>query len=231
MQPTYFPWSGYFNLILCADVFVFLDDVQYEKTSWQNRNRVLVNGQPHWITVPARRDRLSQLIKDTMIEENNRWREKQMTLLHHSYGKHPYREPMMDVAEIILDASEINLANLNIRIIETICERTGIATRFVRSSELGISGERSERLVRVCQHFDCDEYLSPAGAKQYLEEDGSFARSTVRLAFHDYVPGSYPQHRAPSFVSHLSILDVIANLGFGGTLEYIRTGSLAREVV
>src|SRR5437870_5440085 len=96
MQPTYLPWSGYFNLMSQATVFVFLDDVQYERSSWQNRNRVLVNGAPHLITVPALRLSLNQSIRTVQVDDKHPWRSKHISLLEQTYAKHPYASEMLE---------------------------------------------------------------------------------------------------------------------------------------
>ena len=74
MQPTYLPWAGYFNLIAQVDVFVFLDDAQFQKNSWHNRNRILLNHGTHWITVPVNRKALSQTINKSSVDEKQNWK-------------------------------------------------------------------------------------------------------------------------------------------------------------
>jgi hypothetical protein len=81
MQPTYLPWAGYFNLISQSDVFVFLDDAQFQKNSWHNRNRILVNHLPHWITLPVRHAALCQTIRQTELDDSKNWRRKHIKLL------------------------------------------------------------------------------------------------------------------------------------------------------
>jgi hypothetical protein len=227
MQPTYLPWAGYFNLIAEADVFIFLDDVQYERSSWQNRNRVLVNGQPHWLTIPAERTTLSQIIRDVQIDDTSVWRKKHMRLLEQTYGKHPHGADMLEAVQPIGDTRLAHLAELTITLILQLCERLKLKKRFARTSELSIDAPRSQRLIQICQHVQCDEYLSPVGAARYLEKDGAFKDAPVRLRFQDFTPAVYPQARQNDFVSHLSIVDVVANLGWTAAREYV-IGSYGR---
>ncbi|MBK8870717.1 MAG: WbqC family protein [Elusimicrobia bacterium] len=224
MQPTYFPWPGYFNLIASADVFVFLDDVAYEKTSWQNRNRVLVSGRPHWITVPARRMFLGQQLRNVEVSENNRWRDKHFRLLKESYARHPHYTDMMDIVSILRDESLKSLVDLNTKIIRTVCDRLGLLASFRSSGQMGILGDRSERLSKICVALGCDTYLSPIGAKEYLENDHFSSTGSVRLLFQDYSPQSYPQMGSKNFFDHLSILDLIANVGFSHAAAYVKSG-------
>lgn len=222
MQPTYFPWAGYFSLIDQVDAFVFLDDVQYERGTWQNRNRVLVNGQPHWLTVPARREFLGQAINQVTIDEKNNWRQKQFKLLSQAYAGHPYSADMLNAAKIIVAPDLTHLSKLNIKIITDLCRTLGITTKLLRSSELGIGGSRTERLINICEHLECDEYISPMGSAVYLAEDGFVEKTSIRLSFNDFVPAPYVQVNTQSFVSHLSVLDILANLGWRGTTAHIR---------
>jgi hypothetical protein len=222
MQPTYFPWAGYFGLMARVDRFVFLDDVQYEKGSWQNRNRVLVGGAPHWLTVPAQRARLGQPINEVTIDESRGWRQKHFRLLEQAYARHPHRAEMLELAATILDTGLARLAELNIRIIGAFAAALGIATRMLRASELGIGGGRTERLIAICAHLGCDEYVSPPGAAGYLAEDGFAEKTRIGLAFHEFEAAPYPQAASTGFVSHLSLLDVIANLGRAGAADYVQ---------
>lgn len=229
MQPTYLPWAGFFNLISKVDVFVFLDDVQYEKTSWQNRNRVLVNGQPHWISVPAMRENLSQRINEVVIDDRQPWRKKHFRLIEQSYAKKPHASEMLEIVRPILDTKLSRLVDLNIMLLSRFCEKLALRPHFARTSDLGIEGQRSQRLINICQHFECDEYLSPVGSADYLAQDGHFTRSTVRLSFQNYTPVPYGQGQNQPFVSHLSIVDLYANLGAEETKCYVRGSTYENE--
>lgn len=222
MQPTYLPWAGYFNLISQADIFVFLDDAQYERGTWQNRNRVLVRGEPHWLTVPVIREFLGAGINTVRTDEKLRWRRKHLELLRQNYGKHTFGMEMLQVSETIGRAGPDVLAELNIRIILDCCGRLGITTRCVRSSELDIPGKRTKRLVEICKHLGCDEYLSPPGAVEYLTADRFFDMANIRLRFNEYIPEPYQQKRKGPFVSHLSIADVVAGLGWHQAGLYVK---------
>ena len=225
MQPTFFPWSGYFNLISQADCFVFLDDVQFEKQSWQSRNRILVQGKPRWISVPIVHHSLDQVINQIEICNQSRWREKLLRTLAQSYARHPHCDAMLQVANKLIETKSANLAVVNITLILAFCDQLGLVPKFFRSSELGISGKRTERLIRICKHLGCNEYLSPVGAANYLAQDGLSERSVIRLTLQQYSPLPYPQKQNPAFVSHLSIVDVVANLGWGGATKYVRGGA------
>ena len=222
MQPAYFPWTGYFNLIGQVDAFVFLDDAQYEKGTWQNRNRVLVGGQPYWLTVPAHREFLGQAINQVAIVDRLNWRAKHFNLLSQTYARHPCARDMLEAAACILDRRLARIADLNIKIITEFSAKLGLNATLFRSSELGVVGGRTERLINICSHLNCDEYVSPVGSAEYLAEDHFSEMTSIRLLFNNFIPAPYPQMNVDTFVSHMSVLDVVANLGWRDTADYIR---------
>jgi len=224
MQPTYLPWAGYFNLIANVDIFVFLDDVQYEKGEWQNRNRILYNHKVHWLTVPVKHNSLLQKIHTVVIDNMRDWRRKHCLTLEHAYRKHPFGADVLDVIlPIIAEKRITHLASLNTALVLSIANALGVANGklFINSSELKLEGQRTERLLKMCEYFGCNEYISPVGAKHYLEKDGDFQKSKVQLTFQDFIPRHYPQKNQETFVSHLSIVDVVANIGWSKSKDYI----------
>jgi len=226
MQPTYLPWAGYFNLIAQVDVFVFLDDVQHERQSWQSRNRILLNNQPYWISLPVKRLTHSQIINTIELDDMRNWRRKHLQLLEQTYSKHPYRREILNDIQCLSDKSINYLADLNIHLVRKFSDSLGLTTSFLRASDLNIGGKRSEHLYKICDYLNCDTYLSPLGSKEYLQEDRVFDNSAIKLLFQEYEPLPYPQLKCPNFISHLSIIDVIANNGWHKTLEYVQTGKI-----
>lgn len=226
MQPTYLPWAGYFNLIALADVFVFLDDAQYSKNSFHNRNQYLQNGEAGWITVPVKKGSHDKKIAESLIDASNPWAKKHVALLENVYNSHLYFKDFFPSIKFLFDEPPQTIGDLNIKLIMAIAGYLGFKPKFVRSSELNIKADRTARLVKICEHFNCDEYLSPAGAKEYLMQDGDFSSSPIKLEFQSFVCENYAQKNARKgeFVSHLSIIDVIANLGRDGARDYVLNG-------
>jgi len=221
MQPTYLPWAGYFNLVARADCFVFLNDAQYEKGSWHNRNRVLVAGNPHWLTVPIRHGELTKTIAQTYVDDSRGWRSKQLRLIEHNYGRHPHAADLAPLLAIIGETSFDRLADLNVALIKSALTALGIGTETVCSSELGIPGFRTERLIAILSRLGAKRYLSPRGAAGYLAADQFTERTSIALEFQRYEPQPYTQWRQSRYESHLSILDVVANLGWRKAAAYI----------
>lgn len=222
MQPTYLPWSGYFNLIALSDIFYYLDDVQFEKGTWQQRNRILMNGQPLFLTVPTIRQHLGQPLKDILIcDDNSSWRKKHLSTLNLAYKKKPYFDTLQDIFSIISNRRYKYLVDLNISIIECICNMLSLHSNRLQSSSKAFDSVRSAKILDLCIAEDCNSYISPIGAAQYLEQDSFVTNGRVALLFQDYEPSSYIQGRNSEFISHMSILDVLVNIGIDRTKSYI----------
>jgi hypothetical protein len=226
MQPTYLPWAGYFSMINKSDCFVFLDDVQYARRSWQTRNRISINGVEHIIsvsTVKAPRDRQ---IKDIFVHNEICWRKDHQKTIDQAYSKAPYGRDIVErVSNVLADESLERLADLNITIIREITNMLGITASFIRLSELKCSGKRSEYLIDICRRVGATSYLSPEGSRGYLIDDGYIDwLEELPLIYHNFDARPYPQHGVKHFIPYLSVIDVIANLGVDGTREYLGEG-------
>lgn len=214
MQPSYLPWVGYFNLIMNSDVFIFLDDVQYSKNSFFSRNRYPSNSPDgfNWLTVPVRRLKSAQTFRETLLVEDG-WRRKHLETLKQVYGKNKYFGFVYPLLEKhISNLNYDNLASLNIGLIMEISEYLEIRKEFYLSSELKIQGQRSERLLSFCDHFKCDTYISPLGAKDYIVEDNVLPSSRVNVVYQDYKCIPYEQIKNKSFIPYMSIIDILFRL-------------------
>ena len=222
MQPTYLPWPGYFNLISKSDVFIFLDDVQFQKNSWHNRNRILVKNKPHWITIPVEHKSLNQKINETKIANTQAWYNKHCKLIQQTYCKHPFSEDILGITDIIGEEDFKNLSNLNIRLISWFLEKLNITTKIYLSSNIGIIGTRTQRIVRILDYLKADTYLSPIGASEYLKSDGFSELTTKKLEFQEFNSVPYFQYKNKNFESFLSIVDLVANIGWESTKKYLK---------
>jgi hypothetical protein len=226
MQPTYLPWIGYFALMDLVDVFVFLDDVQLSKQSWQTRNRIKgESGKELLLSVPVRHAG-NQPIKDVEIDGAH-WVAKHLRSFEQNYRKAPHFAEAMMLYEPILRSEPAKLCDLNIALISGIADRLGIIGKRIRSSEITEkSADRRDRLVDICKQFGADTYLSPAGAAGYLtEEDGEaqFATHGMTLLYQRYEHPTYPQVNG-AFLPYMCVLDLIANVGFAQAATVLRSG-------
>lgn len=212
LQPSYLPWLGYFEQIARCDVFVLYDDVQYDKGGWRNRNRVKIPGGPHWLTVPVlTKGGNFPLLRDVRINNSQPWARNHLKTLAQYYSKAPHFGRYFPGLQALLERGWDLLALLDRAVIEWLCGCFGIATPLVWSSELGVEGDRLERLAAIVRHFGGDVFYEGAAGKDYIPE-GFFAERGVSVEFQDYRHPVYPQLHG-GFVSHLSAVDLLFNVG------------------
>ncbi|GFO80937.1 MAG: hypothetical protein A49_05640 [Methyloceanibacter sp.] len=213
-QPNFFPWLGYFDKIRRAQVFVFLDQVDYPRSgsggmgSYVNRVKIAVRGQPHNVGAPIRRISLGTPINHIMIDEQQRWRTKFVRTLAANYARSKNFKHAMEIIQPLVHYPESNLAAFNIHAIKTIAAALGYSdVRFVRQSELGgVRGRATELLINLTRAAGCNAYLSGGGSAGY-QNDEMFAEAGVKLVYQSFAPSPYGD--AGGFVPGLSVIDYI----------------------
>lgn len=227
MQPTYIPWVGYFDLIDLSDVFVFYNDVQFLKRSWQSRNQIKTINGTQFLTIPTLTTNRDNLINEVKFCNDTHWAKKHLTSLFLSYKKSTYFEETFPFIEGLLMEEYEFFQDFNMGIIKEICAKIGISTPFVMSSDLTKTNAiKDHRLLEICLELNCDTYVSTPGSSDYIElinPEGAFRNSQVQLLYHNYSPVTYPQNFG-SFISHLSIVDLLFNVGFNNALTVIKNG-------
>lgn len=212
LQPSYLPWLGYFDQIARVDAFVFYDDVQYDKNGWRNRNRIRTAEGWQWLTVPvALTGSFGAPISEVEIVPGAPWARKHLAALAQWYSRTPWFDRYFPLLEEALSRPWERLAELDVHLTVELCRALGLPAVFYRSSELGVGGERSERLLRLCEHFGAREYLTGDAARDYLDVP-SFEARGIEVHFQEYRHPTYPQRYEP-FVSHLSVVDLLFNCG------------------
>jgi hypothetical protein len=213
-QPTYLPWVGYFDLVDQVDLFVILDNVQFVKQSWQQRNRIRTDKGLQWLTVPiVFRERHGQLIKDVEVRDPKFARDHIRTI-ELAYGRAPFFSQYFPALKAQLEElREGLLLNLNLGLIREVLETLRIRTPLVRASTLGVDGKRTELLANICKAVGANEYISPLGSAEYLLAEQDVLRQRgVDISFQNYEHPQYRQVFAP-FEPFTSVIDLIFNLG------------------
>jgi len=224
-QPTYLPWLGYFDLMDQVDAFVFLDTVQFEKQSWQQRNRIKTPTGLQWLTVPVVfRGRLGQKVQEVGIRDNS-FRRKHLRAIELNYARAPFFEKYFPGLAEILERIDTgaHLAHLNRRLIEWIAGLLGIQPRLILASDLGEGGKRTQLLANICRKVAATQYISPIGSAAYLlAEMDVLDAANVDTVFHNY---DHPKYRQlfPPFLPFASVMDLIFNEG-DRSMEIIRSG-------
>ncbi len=215
-QPQFIPWLGYLHKVQSADVFVLLDNVQFKKNEFQNRNKILMNGEGRWLTAPVQ-FQFGDCLNEVKLPADSAWSRKLQATLDHAYGKAPHYRELGEGLKQILQRSWPNLAELNKATLEWLMACLGITTPLLVCSQLpAFNTERTQRLVEICRHAGADTYLSGLGARDYLDLD-AFERAGLQVVFQHFEHPAYPQG-APghgAFVSHLSAIDGLFWCGGG----------------
>lgn len=211
-QPAYLPWLGYFDKIARADVFVFLDTVQFEKNSFINRNKIKTAQGPQWLTIPVRvKGHIQASLRETLTDDMQPWRSKHLKSLEMNYRKAPRFRECFPIIEQLLATPESNLAELCWQQLRFWVTEFRMNTRMVRASELPITSRKSQLILDLCQHFGAEKYLSGALGKNYLDED-RFAASGIAIEYQDFQHPTYPQLWG-NFEPYMGIVDYWMNCG------------------
>ena len=222
VQPAYLPYMGYFNLIDCADIFVYLDDVQFNRRAWQHRNRIKIpNGDFTWITVPVVKDH-GQEIREVAIRDDENWQESHWKGIEHSYGGCEHFESYADDVRDVLCRDWNSLFDLDVTLLDTFQNLLGLHdTEFRYSSELDVTGQKTDLLIDILDSLGADEYISGPTAKDYIQRE-QFNEKGIELYWHEFDHPDYSQPHG-EFVSHLTILDSLFSMG-EETIELVRAG-------
>lgn len=223
MQPSFLPWLGYFALIAEADIFVFLDDVQLTRRSWQCRNRVSSPNGEVMVSLPIAGRPSRPLIKDAGIADQP-VAETLMSRIEGCLGLAPHWPAVRDILCAGFRRVPLGVAEFNIGLIRDIADALELEAEFWRSSIIDIGmTNRATRLPKICQVFDADCYLSPVGSIGYLRNDRPFDVASISLGFQNF---SHPLYRqgGPQFLSHMSVIDAIAWIGTDATRDAILSG-------
>lgn len=195
-----------------ADAFVLLNDVQYTKSDWRNRNRIKTERGASWITVPVRRLSSKQRIDQALIDYGRNWREDHENLLTAHYRKAPYFRDVMALLKRRWAEGHERLQDLTMSLTRDIAGYLGIGTPLRVSSELRIeSSDPNGRLVEICKALKADEFYEGKAGADYLNT-AAFGREGIRIVFQDYRHPAYRQFYG-DFVSHLSIIDLLFHYG------------------
>ena len=210
-QPQYIPWLGYFNKMIASDVFCYLDNVQYKKNEWQNRNRIKTARNWQWLTVPVQY-RFPQKINEVTINNTVSWKRKHLQALITNYNKAPFFREYIGFFEDVYSKDWEFLSELNVYLIEKICNILNLNKRTaVLVSDLSLSDDPTDRLIDICKALGGNTYLSGPDGIKYMNLE-QFKKREVKVIVQNFKHPVYPQLFG-DFQSHLSIVDLLFNCG------------------
>jgi hypothetical protein len=226
LQSNYLPWKGYFDLIRRVDEFIVLDDVQYTKNDWRNRNRVKTAGGVRWLTIPVLA-KFGQTIEEARVRDG-KWALDHFRTVSQAYARSPWFRPLSGLLEsAFARAGEMtHLSAINRHFLELVCSLLGIATPLTRS--FPVEGQKTDRLIALLRATGADDYLSGPSARAYLECD-KFRAAGIGLSLIDYE--GYPEYPQlfPPFEHAVTALDLVLNVGAEEAPRYFERPGLHEE--
>ena len=226
LQPSYIPWRGYFDQIRRADLFVFYDDVQYDKRSWRNRNQIKTPRGKQWLTIPvfSRGAQTANIpINQIRITWDRPWNRDHLKSLQHSYARAPHFDRYWPLLQEIYQRQDEYLADFTIATSIILAQALGFtSTRFMRSSELpGIVGQKTDRVINILKYVGATHYFCGPSASVYMEPE-KFDEAGISFEYMEYNYPSYPQ-LYPPYDPFVSIFDLLFMVG-SNTANYFIQG-------
>ena len=208
MQPYFFPYLGYWQLIKAVDKYIVYDDVNYIKGGWISRNNILLNNQSHLITLPLEKPSPFKLINEISVTSDKVALNKVIKKLEAAYAKAPYYNAVMPmISHLITDSNTIS--ELNYRAVKEICDYLGVDTEIILSSDIkkdnSLKGQ--DQVIQINKLMDADEYINAIGGMELYDRE-EFEHNGIKLSFLKKGSMTYKQYK-DEFVDNLSIIDVL----------------------
>jgi hypothetical protein len=224
MQPTYLPWLGYLAMIDRVDRFVFLDNVQFERRSWQQRNRIKTTSGEVMLTIPVRsKGRRDQRIDKVWIDEAQDFPTRHIRSIQHAYAKAPFYDRFAPELFERLRTPTSLLADVTISVIGWLLRQYSIDTDCVRGSTLSAAGAKDTLLCNISKQLNADRYLSPPGSANYLDRSNVFRDADIPILYHTYEHPTHDQING-AFQPFMSAIDLLFNCGPDDGLRILRQG-------
>lgn len=212
MQPYFFPYIGYFQLIHAVDTFIVYDTVTYIKNGWIKRNRYLLNDSVKYFSLSIKSASSHKLIIDTNIadEDDLHSKEKVTKTIKMAYSKAPYFDQVFPLLDMLIRDEEQNIANYNTQILRELCAYLKINTKILQGSKVLPASELTgqDRVIEICKIFDADHYVNPIGGVD-LYESALFNEQGIKLSFLQTSDKIKYQQWNDTFTSNLSIIDIL----------------------
>jgi hypothetical protein len=217
-QPHFLPWLGYLDKMAKADLFVVMDDLQYEAQNYQNRQRVKLADGASWLVVPVEHGAQGELVLDKRIDNSGsarqHWQRRIWLTLETSYRRAPYWSEYCDELHDVFVRRWTRLVELDLHLLDLARRWLRVNVPVVRSSSLGLSGAKTDRLIDLCRKVGASSYLSGSGGSQSYLDVEKMGRAGVGVVWQYFEHPRYPQRYADrGFISHLGFLDLLLNCG------------------
>ncbi len=222
-QPDFLPYLGFFDRLLSADVFVFLDNAQYVDStsrSWTHRDKIKTPSGARWISLSVKSAPRDTPICEIELSDKVDWRTNHINLLRENYRKSPFFAEIFPEIEQLYARPSTKLADFNQASIELLMRLFDIRVETVVASSLSPEGKSNEVLVDILKKIGADHYLSGPGAKAYFRPE-PFAAAGIEVLWQDFKHPIYTQLHG-DFVPYLSSIDLLLNCGIDQSRKILR---------
>lgn len=212
-QPEHLPWLGFLHKAELSDILVLLDNVQFRKNYFQNRNKIRTVDGSIWLTVPVKKHNLNTHIQQIEINNSQDWRKKYIKTLEMNYQPTQYFNDYFPSIKTIIESDCSSLADLNTALIRQLFEFFNIRTEIVIASQIddSLNGAASDLLLSICKELKADTYLSGISGRDYLNT-GSFDEAQIDIEYQEFYHPVYKQRYEP-FEPCMSSVDLLFNCG------------------
>lgn len=214
-QPDFLPWLGFFDRWVKSDLYIVLDDVQFLRRGWHNRDKIKTKDGVKWLTVPVvRKGRGDQIIRDVKIDYGSNWHQKHLGTIEANYKKAPHFDACFETVCQIYSKKQSFLFDLNMDLLRFVGDELGITSPLVFASDYNIGSAGSRRLLDLVKAVSGSAYLTGEGSKAYLNET-LFSREKIQVVWQEFEHPVYRQLHG-RFVPMLSVLDFLMMRGLEG---------------
>ncbi len=212
MQPYFFPYIGYFQLIQAVDEFVFFDDVNFIKKGWIHRNNILVNNIAHRFTIPLKKASQNKLIHQVYVSEDHEWKEKLKKTLYHAYKDAPYFNQIFHLFSATIDVENKSISEFAVNSVISVLDYLDMKKDLILSSSLDYSRNNvtaQQKIISICDQLRADHYVNPINGQSLYHKD-EFYKQSISLSFIKTSKSLlYKQGESTDFVPNLSMIDVL----------------------
>jgi hypothetical protein len=230
MQPYFFPYLGYYQLVNAVDAFVFYDDVNFINKGWINRNNLVLNGKKTLFTLPLKNASQNLLINEIEVAYDSVWINKFYKTLEYNYKKSLYYNDVMDLISVVFKAEKTKIAEIAQMSIISTFSYLGIMKQFHKSSEfvLGADIKGENRIIQICKKLEAKNYVNPSGGEELYNYE-NFQEEGLSLAFIQPQLLPYKQLGIDEFIPGMSMLDILFNTGKNEIKEMLNHYTLKTE--
>ena len=213
LQPCFIPWMGYFEQMELADLFVYMDDVQYTKRDWRNTNKLLCPSGPKRVSIPVKKCPSGTLLNQVLISTSTDWRSDFLNKIKNWYRRAPYFREVYALIDDVLKHEYVYLVDLNYQLNAEICNYIGITTPTDQTSNVARKADdKQQRIIEIVKHYGEHILYDGKSAADFIDLQ-LFSDNGIKVIFQDYQYEPYRQHGQSEFHPYLSIVDLMMNHG------------------